>query len=196
MAEPAFRAATYADVLAAPEGVTAEILAGELYLSPRPAVRHSVAQGNTYFHLRSGFSGRDDAWWFLQEPELHLGVPDPTSAIAVPDVAAWRRSRLAQLPDDVALTLPPDWVAEILSPGAKNIRRDRILKPHLYASRGVPHLWIIDPVAQLLEVFRLQDGVYARIQAFAGDDKARAEPFEAVELELGGWWLPEDPPAP
>ena len=35
--------ATYEDVLAAPENKVAEILGGELFLSPRPAPRHSLA---------------------------------------------------------------------------------------------------------------------------------------------------------
>ncbi len=34
--------ATYEDVLNAPENKVAEILDGELFLSPRPASRHSI----------------------------------------------------------------------------------------------------------------------------------------------------------
>lgn len=37
------RLATYADVMAAPEGQVAELLGGELHLSPRPALAHTVA---------------------------------------------------------------------------------------------------------------------------------------------------------
>ena len=44
VAEPlAMKRATYDDVLNAPENKVAEILDGELVLSPRPAPRHSLA---------------------------------------------------------------------------------------------------------------------------------------------------------
>ena len=43
-AEPeTMKRATYEDVLNAPENKVAEILDGELVLSPRPAMRHSLA---------------------------------------------------------------------------------------------------------------------------------------------------------
>lgn len=43
MNEPARRLATYEDVLAAPEHMVAEVLAGELFLHPRPAKPHAAA---------------------------------------------------------------------------------------------------------------------------------------------------------
>ena len=196
MGEPALKIATYADVLNAPDGMNAEILDGELHLSPRPAPNHgsaALAMGadlREHFGRRRGGSG-PGGWWILPEPELHLGIPDPTSIVVVPDLAGWRRERMPSIPEEPAITLPPDWICEILSPGARNTRRDRILKPDLYASRGVTHLWIADPIERLLEVWELRDTVYARIQAFSGDCIVRAKPFDAVELDLSEWWLPD-----
>ena len=43
MSEPAGRKATYADVLAAPEHMVAEIVDGELHLHPRPGGPHTAA---------------------------------------------------------------------------------------------------------------------------------------------------------
>ncbi|NJK31848.1 MAG: hypothetical protein HC927_05200 [Deltaproteobacteria bacterium] len=43
MTEGTRRKATYADVLAAPEHMVAEILAGVLHLQPRPASAHANA---------------------------------------------------------------------------------------------------------------------------------------------------------
>lgn len=195
MGDPVLRRATYDDVLNAPEGMTAEILAGELFLMPRPAVKHSVVEHELGGDLRDMFArrrggGGPGGWWILREPELHLGLPHPTDIVAAPDLAGWRRDRLPELPDSAAIELPPDWIAEVLSPGAKATRRDRIVKPEVYASCGIPYLWILDPIACTLEVLRLQGGTYAIIQAFAGDVRVRAEPFEAAELDMGGWWLP------
>ena len=198
MSEPARRIATYEDILSAPDHMVAEILNGELHLSPRPASTHGWSELGLAGDLRGhfGLRGGDGpgGWWFQVEPELHLGSPKPASVVAVPDVAGWRRERMPAMQRVPAFTLPPDWLCEVVSPGPAATRRDRVLKPDLYASRGIPHMWILDPIGQTLEVFRLQAGVYARVQAFAGDVRVRAEPFDAVELDMSEWWVPEDPP--
>jgi len=41
---------------------------------------------------------------------------------------------------------------------------------------------------QCQEVFRLQDGAWLVAGVWTGDDPARVEPFEAIELELGALW--------
>ncbi len=193
------RLVTYQDVLDAPEGITAEILAGELHLSPRPRASHQYTEGVVASDLDGPFQrgrGGPGGWWILREPEIHLGKEEPTSVVAAPDLAGWRRERMPWIPDAAALELPPDWICEILSPGAENARRDRVVKPDLYASAGVAHLWIVDPAARTLEVWGLRGDTYARLAAFAGDDHVRAAPFDAVELDLSGWWLPGPPAAP
>ena len=38
--------------------------------------------------------GGPGGWWIIDEPELHLGED-----ILVPDLAGWRRDRMADLPD-------------------------------------------------------------------------------------------------
>jgi Uma2 family endonuclease len=198
MVDPARRIATYDDVLAAPEGMTAEILAGELHLSPRPSSDHAYAEGRVMSDLdaevvRSRSGGPPGGWWILMEPELHLGARDPKSVVAAPDLAGWRRERMPVMPRVAAFTLRPDWVCEILSRGPAAVQRDRVLKPDLYATAGIPHFWILDPHARTLEVFALREGLYVRSQAFAGDVKVRAEPFVTVEFDLTNWWLPGEP---
>lgn len=196
MADPAHRLATYQDVLNAPPGLTAEILGGELFLSPRPASSHGFAEDYMGDDLRSAFArgrGGPGGWWILSEPELHLGKVDPTSVVAAPDLAGWRRERMPTVPDVAAFTLPPDWICEILSPGPANIRRDRVKKPAEYALAGIPWLWLVDPREHVLEVRHLQGDVYAVVQTFVGDDRARPQPFDAVEFELANWWLPTGP---
>lgn len=198
MAQPAHRRATYQDVIDAPEGVIAEIIAGELHLTPRPAMPHASASSaaggelwNLFGRRRSG-DGRPGGWVILDEPELHLGQPDPRSEVLVPDLAGWRRSRLAETPRGAALELAPDWACEILSPGSRNIRHDRLVKADAYHRADVGWFWIVDPLARLVEVYRHTPEGYLRVRAVGGPVLARLEPFEAAELDLSEWWLPED----
>jgi len=192
MGETARRLPSYDDVLALPDGMTGQILGGELHVSPRPRSDHAWTETQIGFDLEGpfgGLRGPPGGWWILREPELHLGDPDPRQVVAVPDLGGWRQVRMTAVPRVAAFTLPPDWVCEVLSPGPEATRRDRVRKPDEYAAAGIPWLWLVDPVAELLEICRLTHGVYARVQAFSGDDRARAEPFEAVELNLSSWWL-------
>lgn len=50
------------------------------------------------------------------------------------------------------LTQAPELVIEALSPGSTNIRRDRDLKLALYSCQGVEEYWIVDPLAQTIDV--------------------------------------------
>src|SRR5262249_14626112 len=158
------RRATYEDLLAVPEHLVAEILDGELVTSPRPASPHAFAAGGMFaglhgrFHGPPGGAGAPGGWWMLCEPELHLG-PD----VLVPDAAAWRIDRMPVVPDVAAFTLAPDWVCEVVSSATARI--DRARKMPIYAREGVRHLWLVDPVARTLEVYRLEGerwGVAAR----------------------------------
>jgi 3-deoxy-D-manno-octulosonic-acid transferase len=48
---------------------------------------------------------------------------------------------------------------------------------------------MVDPIARTLQVYRLEDRRWVVASTHAGDDRVRAEPFAAVELEIGRWWL-------
>ena len=184
----ALRRPTYADIEALPTGVNGEILAGELFASSRPGMRHTVAASGLGVFVGGPFGFNADGpggWWILDEPELHLDV-DPDFPVVIPDLAGWRRSKLPDLEDRAAFTEAPDWVCEILSPSSHDI--DRALKLPFYARAGVSHAWLVDPVAKTLEVFRLDGETWRLVQVWRGDVTVRAEPFDAVEIPLGLLW--------
>ncbi|MFL5248302.1 MAG: Uma2 family endonuclease, partial [Myxococcales bacterium] len=66
--------ATYEDLLKVPDGKIAEIIDGELIVSPRPAPAHAVASSALGGELSGPFQrakGGPGGWWILDEPELH-----------------------------------------------------------------------------------------------------------------------------
>lgn len=190
MPEPILRGATYEDLLKVPDHLVAEIVDGELFASPRPATPHALASSVlagdlvTWFHRGRGGPG---GWWILIEPELHLGRD-----ILVPDIAGWRRERIPILPDVAAVELAPNWICEVVSPNTGGL--DRLRKLPRYAASGIDHAWLVDPLARGLEVYRLQNGHYLLLATHQGDAKVHAEPFDAVEIDLGALWLPTPPP--
>src|SRR5512139_2551727 len=184
------KAATYEDILRLPAHVVGEIIAGELVVSPRPASPHAHAASVLGMDLGSPFQrgrGGPGGWWILDEPELHLGAD-----VLVPDLAAWRRERMPDMPVDAPFfALAPDWVCEVASPSTAGI--DRVRKMPIYAQAEVHFVWLVDPRERLLEAFRLENGRWLRIAAHGGDEVARIEPFDAVELELAALWAASPP---
>lgn len=184
MADAARKRATYQDVLDAPDHIVAEVIDGNLYSSPRPSPRHAIAAIALGGELGPAFGrgrGGPGGWVILFEPELHL-----RSDILVPDLAGWRRERLTEIPDAAYFELTPDWVCEVLSPATATL--DRGHKMAVYRREQVAHVWIVDPLARTLEVYRLDGATYRLIATHTGDEPVRAEPFDAIPLELGLLW--------
>jgi Uma2 family endonuclease len=106
--------------------------------------------------------------------------------VLVPDIAGWRRERMPEFPDAAFFTLSPDWICEILSPSTERI--DRLRKLAVYAREAVRHAWLVNPTLRSLEVYRLEAGKWVLLQTHGGDDVVRAEPFEAIEIDLLRVW--------
>lgn len=176
--------ATYADIVDLPEHLVGEILDGELVVSPRPALRHAQCSSVLGWQLTGPFrfgQGGPGGWHILDEPELHLGRD-----VVVPDIGGWRRERLPEVPDTSWIELAPDWCCEVLSPSTQRVDRSRKLR--IYAREGVRHVWLIDPTARTLEVLRLEGAKYLIAAVHDGEARVRAEPFDAIELDLGLLW--------
>ena len=147
---------TIADVDALPQprdDTRYEIIAGELFVSTQPH----------YFHQSMGFrvcqalndwgaeTGAGEANWAV-------GVIFDEDEAVAPDVVWIRRARIAEvLGADGKLHAAPDLVAEILSPGRANERRDREAKLDAYSRRGVLEYWIVDWPRRQVEVYRRQE---------------------------------------
>jgi Uma2 family endonuclease len=182
------RYATYEDLEQVSDTKVAELIDGDLIVSPRPASPHARSATVLGADLLGSFDGppgspeRPGGWWLLFEPELHFG-PD----VLVPDIAGWRRERMPALPNVAAFTQAPDWVCEVVSPATGAVDRGR--KMHVYARERVSHLWIVDPLQRTLEVYRLEGTRWVVAGTHGGTDPVAAEPFDAVTLDPARWWL-------
>jgi len=131
--------------------------------------------------------GGPGGWVILFEPELHLGLgPDKL----VPDIAGWRRENMPDVlgPEDAPYYFEraPDWACEVISPGTERI--DRGAKMRIYRREGVRNVWLINPIAQTLEVYRSSQDGWILLETIEGDAPVRAEPFDAIEFVLSSLW--------
>ena len=178
----AVRLATFDDLVGLPPDARCEIVAGVVIEKAAPSAEHGDAQLGLGSFVRDRFhrgDGGRGGWWILSEVDVELSAHD----VVRPDLVGWRRERLPTRPTGRPVRVRPDWICEVLSPS--NASTDLVDKFRLYASTGVPHYWVADPERAVLTVYRLgARGYEVALQAKRGE-AVRAEPFEAVELEVG-----------
>lgn len=185
MNEPARKTATYDDLYSIPDNMVGEIIDGELIASPRPSRKHIYATSSLDKEIGPPFQGDKGGpggWIILVEPEIALG-----DNIIVPDLAGWKRERFPVEEDHNWISVVPDWVCEVISPGTANI--DRVRKMGIYLMHRVPYYWIIDPISKTLEVFENENSKWTVVGSFEGNDKVKVLPFHEVEINLSSLWL-------
>ncbi len=177
--------ATVADLLAIPEEQRFhEIINGELMQKAVPSFEHGDAQSAIVAYLKIPFQRRPGGrwpggWWFATEVEVEL-APDQ---IYRPDVVGWRRERMPERPSGSPVRIRPDWVCEVLSPD--NARNDTVKKMRVYQRYQLAHYWIVDPREETLTVHRwTPEGYLVALRAERGE-RVGAEPFDAIELQVG-----------
>lgn len=181
--------ATYQDLLKVPDHLIGEIIAGELVTSPRPGPKHARASSALGMKVGGPFdlgSGGPGGWWIIDEPEIHL-----QGDILVPDLAGWRRDLFSSLPSEGGhFNAAPQWICEVISKSTARV--DRMIKLPIYAREEVAHVWLIDPELKTLDVFLRNEQRWTLLNSFVGNEVIRAAPFEAVDIDLGALWLPDE----
>ena len=139
---------TWADLSLMPDdGKRREIIDGEIYVTPSPVDHHQMI----LFNLTMAFGK------FLETHPLGklrfapLDVILSEHDVLEPDLLLVLNEHQNILQDWVRGA--PDLVIEILSPTTS--ARDRGIKLKAYARYGIAEYWIVDPVAQAIEVHRL-----------------------------------------
>jgi Uma2 family endonuclease len=124
----------YERLMDLPEGLTGEILNGQLHAQPRPSGPHMGVESALQIELGGPFDrgrGGPGGWRILVEPEIHF-VRD--QEVCVPDLAGWHRGRLPRLPRGQRFEVVSDWICEILSQSTES--KDRQIKMPIYARHG------------------------------------------------------------
>ncbi|NJL01922.1 MAG: Uma2 family endonuclease [Spirulinaceae cyanobacterium SM2_1_0] len=130
-----------------------EIVDGELYVTRAPHLHHQRAVGKIHRAL--------DQWSDQTQrgqPFVAPGVIFTRHDAVIPDLVWVSQERLAVGLDEAGhLTVAPELVVEILSPGTANEQRDKEIKLKLYSRHGVQDYWIVDWRLQTVEVYRRRD---------------------------------------
>lgn len=167
---------TVEDYLALPNDVVAELIDGELYVTPAPSLDHQDVAGALYLALRLFVEPTKWGRAYISPVDVYL----PSGDIVQPDVIAIRQERM-QIAQNVVRGIP-DVAIEVISPSRPE--RDRFVKKQLFAVNGVPEYWIVDPAARSIEVFQLDNGVYAPAGWFTGEATVVSPTVTGLEIPL------------
>ena len=127
-----------------------EIIDGELFVTRAPHIRHQGAGGNIHVELEI-WSRQSQLGKPFQTPGV---IFTPTDAV-IPDVVWIRQATLATGVDEAGhLTVAPELIVEVLSPGDLNEQRDKEVKLKLYSLHGVQEYWIVNWQLKTLEIYR------------------------------------------
>ena len=161
-----------------------ELVAGEIVQRAMPTVVHGVSQlklGELLgpYHRRPGGPRGPGGWWIMSEVDTYY---PQTDEVFRHDLSGYRRDVHEVRPSGFPVRTRPDWVCEIASPGSG--RRDHVEKQRTLHAHGVPHYWLLDPASEVLTVLRWREDGYLLVLGAAAGEIVRAEPFEAIELDL------------
>jgi Uma2 family endonuclease len=169
---PAAKAETLTldEFIALPDGdpFRLELAAGRLVREPAPGFRHGrvAARINRLLWEAGQQPGHGEVFFDTG----FLMVRDPPT-VRIPDVAFVSASRLAENEtDEVFLPIAPDLAVEVLS--ASNSASDIQRKAFEYLDAGAVMVWIVDPSAETVTVYRARDDIRVRVAGETLDGRA------------------------
>lgn len=161
---------TYEDWCKLPEdGYRYEVIAGVLYVSPPPSIRHQRISIALVGHFLD-FLKMQPLGEILTAP---VGVRLPRQPVPLqPDIVFIRTERLGMV-GEAYVEGAPDLLVEILSPS--NWLYDRREKMQAYQEAGVAEYWIVDPHALTIDVYVLEQGAYGLLGQYRIGEVAHSQ---------------------
>jgi len=131
----------------------AEFINGEVIFHSPVKLRHNDISINLLLLLRAYVAQHELGYVGHEKILVSLTRNDYE-----PDICFFGRKKSNKFTPDQMLFPAPDFVVEVLS--KSTAANDRGIKFDDYASHGVTEYWIIDPVLEMVEQYRAQNGVY------------------------------------
>jgi Uma2 family endonuclease len=176
--DTARRKLTYEDyVLFREDGQRHEIIDGEHYVSPAPFTRHQRISMRLSSRLFS----------FAEDHRLGEVLPAPTDVllsrhdILQPDILFISNER-AGIVTEKNIQGAPDLVVEILSESTRKL--DERLKLSRYELLGVREYWIVDPLADRVNVFRAEGESFRQVAELSAGDILTTPLLPGLEIPL------------
>jgi len=157
------------------DGKRYELINGEVFVTPSPSEKHQRVAGRLFLSMATHVEENKLGRVYFAPFDVVLSEKHAVQ----PDIIFVSAARMGIIGPEYIVG-PPDLLVEILSP--QRVAFDRVTKFAQYAHFGVGEYWIVDPIGENVDVYRLVGSNYELVGAFSGD--------QAVESPLlPGWRL-------
>jgi Uma2 family endonuclease len=172
---------TYEDLLLLPEdGHRHEIIDGKHYLHPSPDTRHQRLSYRLILGIGTYLKEHPVGQLFHALLDVVLSRYD----VVEPDLLYISNER-REIVTERHIQGAPDLLVEILS--QSNRKYDEVIKHTLYERTGVGEYWVVDPVQNVVRVFRRNAaGRYERTAELSDRDILTSPLFPTLEIHLDG----------
>jgi Uma2 family endonuclease len=168
---------TVEDLAALPEGTLAELIDGEIIMSPSPNRLHRHVVQELFLALAGHVRARKSGQLFLAPFDVHLSE----QYVFQPDIIFIARERVEEVLGEFVYG-SPDLVIEILSPSTAYY--DLTKKREAYEAFGVKEYWIVDPERNRVEILVHDKGAYRTDQVVTGRGRARSVLLAGLEVDI------------
>lgn len=167
---------TIDDVYSLPEGERAELIDGNIYMMAPPSTKHQLILNDinaaiyNYIKAHKGKCKVIPAPFavFMENAEGNINYVEPDiSIICDPDKL-----------NDKGCNGAPDWIIEIVSPSSRKM--DYITKTNLYMNAGVKEYWIVDPMREIVMVYKASEDAVPVFSRFG--EKIKVGIYDDLEI--------------
>jgi Uma2 family endonuclease len=170
---------TYPELRLMPDdGKRYELIDGEVFVNPSPSEKHQRVLAKLFVSIYVHVEARNLGRVYIAPFDVVFGEKTALQ----PDLLFVSAGRLGIIGPEYVLGAP-DLVVEILSPYRQSY--DRVTKLEQYALYGVTEYWVVDPIAETVEIYVLVGSRYELKGAFAGDDILQSPLLPGWELPAG-----------
>ena len=141
---------TIEDIYALPEGERAELIDGNIYYMAPPNTRHQRLVSELHYQIKD-FIKRNNGECEIFPSPFAVFLNENDKNYVEPDISViCDKNKIT----DRGCNGAPDWVIEIVSKSSKYM--DYYTKLFKYRTAGVKEYWIVDPVKDLVMVYRFE----------------------------------------
>jgi Uma2 family endonuclease len=156
-----------------------EFIDGKIYYMTAPSPDHQRILGKLFRKLGDYFD-KTECEVFPAPLDVILKNEEETNSKSVqPDIVViCDKEKLTK----VNYQGIPSMIVEIVSPS--NEGHDFVMKMNLYMKYGVPEYWIVIPDKKIIQVYKLQNGLYEQVFIYSVEDILKSSLFKDLAIEL------------
>lgn len=167
---------TIDDIYALPDGKRAELIDGNLYMMAPPNTKHQLIMNDINIAVYNYIKSKGGKCKVIPAPfAVFLENADGNTNYVEPDIS------VICDPDklnDKGCQGAPDWIIEIVSPSSRKM--DYITKTNLYMNAGVKEYWIVDPMREIVMVYKASEDAVPVFSRFG--EKIKVGIYDDLEI--------------